>query len=111
MKLESWRTMTSENTMNRKTERSNQQISTFLRWINAILKRKGISIENIRSDLADGVVLIALVEYLSGKSFSDYNKQPTQRNQKIENVSLIVHFLAKENVLLNCEIGNYFKRG
>lgn len=99
--------MTSENTMNRKTEKFNQQINTFLRWINAILKRKGLSIGNIRSDLADGVVLIALVEYLSRKLIPKYHKQPTQRIQKIENVSLVIRFLEKENVFLDGDIGNY----
>lgn len=98
--------MTSENNMNRKIEKSNnQQINTFLRWINAIIKEKGKAIENLRNDLCDGVVLIALIEVLSGKCLSNYHKQPTQQKQKIENVSLVIQFLELENIEIIVDIG------
>jgi filamin len=53
-------------------------------------------IDNLQYDLSDGLSLIALIEVLSHKKLTRYNKRPTFLSQKLENVSVALGFL--ENV-------------
>ncbi|ESN92240.1 hypothetical protein HELRODRAFT_181576 [Helobdella robusta] len=69
------------------------QKNTFTRWINERLKIADKHIENIETDLSDGLKLIALLEILSGKKFQKYNKNPVFRPQKLENVTMALKFL------------------
>ena len=41
------------------------QQRTFTNWVNANLKGQGLSVETLESDLADGVLLIKLLETLA----------------------------------------------
>ena len=43
------------------------QKMTFTKWINEKLKHSGVHVKDLFSDLADGVILIKLMETLSGK--------------------------------------------
>ena len=43
---------------------------TFTNWVNDKLKRSGVHVKDLFSDLADGVVLIKLMEVLSGKKMN-----------------------------------------
>ena len=44
------------------------QKTTFTNWINEKLKHSGVHIKDLFTDLADGLVLIKLMEVLSGKN-------------------------------------------
>ena len=45
-----------------------QQEKTFTRWVNRQLEGAGLSIADLRTDLRSGLVLIKLMEVLSGSS-------------------------------------------
>lgn len=61
------------------------QRRVFTRWANAYLKQKRIAIEDITTDFADGVNLIALLEVLTREPPSFKYKKPTP-----EKVSVLI---------------------
>lgn len=74
------------------------QQNTFTRWANEHLKIINSNINNLETDLSDGLRLIALIEILSQKRMPKYNKRPTFRSQKLENVSVALKFLEVEGI-------------
>ncbi|XP_017847553.1 filamin-A isoform X2 [Drosophila busckii] len=74
------------------------QQNTFTRWANEHLKTIDRSINNLETDLSDGLRLIALIEVLSQKRLPKHNKRPTFRSQKLENVSVALKFLQDEGI-------------
>ena len=76
------------------------QQNTYTRWLNIKLKHVKRSIVDLQTDLADGLNLIALVEVLSGKTITKYNRKPNFRSQKLENISIISKFLSVEGIFL-----------
>uniref|UniRef100_A0A3P9CHZ6 Filamin B n=1 Tax=Maylandia zebra TaxID=106582 RepID=A0A3P9CHZ6_9CICH len=77
------------------------QQNTFTRWINEHLKCVNKRIVDLQLDLGDGLRLIALLEVLSHKKmYRKYHPRPTFRQMKLENVSVALEFLEKENIKL-----------
>jgi len=76
------------------------QARAFTRWTNAKLAPRNMTIETLTTDFCDGIALINLLEVLSGKSLGRYNKKPSMKVQKMENVTLALNFLKKEGVKL-----------
>ncbi|XP_039366537.1 filamin-A isoform X1 [Mauremys reevesii] len=77
------------------------QQNTFTRWCNEHLKCVQKRIANLQADLADGLRLIALLEVLSQKKLGrKYNQRPTFRQMQLENVSVALEFLERENIKL-----------
>lgn len=74
------------------------QQNTFTRWANEHLKSINQNINSLESDLSDGLRLIALIEILAQKQMPKYNKRPTFRSQKLENVSVALKFLENEGI-------------
>ncbi|UJR25922.1 hypothetical protein I4U23_007270 [Adineta vaga] len=72
------------------------QQNTFTRWMNERLKLVHRHIDNLQTDLSDGLNLIALIEILVKKKLPRYNHRPQFRSQKLENVSVVLDYL--ENV-------------
>ncbi|XP_068218759.1 filamin-A isoform X2 [Palaemon carinicauda] len=72
------------------------QQNTFTRWANEHLKSASKHIGNLETDLSDGLRLIALIEVLSGKRLPKHNKRPNFRSQKLENVSVALQFLERD---------------
>ena len=85
------------------------QKNCFTRWANEHLKTVNKHIADLSTDLSDGLRLVALVEVLSGKRFRKYNKRPTFRNQKIENVTIALKFLEVDEGIKIVNIGNCFQ--
>lgn len=81
------------------------QKNTFTRWANEHLKTVNKNINNLDSDLSDGLRLIALVEVLSGKKFKHVNKRPNFRTQKLENVTMVLEFLERDEGIRIVNIG------
>lgn len=81
------------------------QQNTFTRWANEHLKTVSKHIGNLETDLCDGLRLITLVEVLSGKRLPKHNKRPTFRSQKLENVSVALEFLEKDEAIRIVNIG------
>ncbi|XP_076028123.1 filamin B a isoform X2 [Genypterus blacodes] len=77
------------------------QQNTFTRWTNEHLKCVNKRIADLQLDLGDGLRLIALLEVLSQKKmYRKYHQRPNFRQMKLENVSVALEFLDKENIKL-----------
>lgn len=81
------------------------QKNTFTRWANEHLKTVNKNIADLETDLSDGLRLIALVEVLSGKKFSKFNRRPNFRTQKLENVTMALRFLEEDEGIRIVNIG------
>lgn len=81
------------------------QQNTFTRWANEHLKTVQKNVGNLETDLSDGLRLIALIEVLSGKLLPKHNKRPNFRSQKLENVSVALRFLEKDEGIRIVNIG------
>ncbi|CAM4731422.1 unnamed protein product [Leuciscus chuanchicus] len=77
------------------------QQNTFTRWCNEHLKGVNKRVADLQLDLSDGLRLIALLEVLSQKKmYRKYHARPTFRQMKLENVSVALEFLDRENIKL-----------
>ncbi|KAM7005424.1 filamin B a isoform 2-T2 [Tautogolabrus adspersus] len=77
------------------------QQNTFTRWTNEHLKCVNKRIVDLQVDLGDGLKLIALLEVLSQKKmYRKYHSRPNFGQMKLENVSVALEFLEKENIKL-----------
>lgn len=82
--------------------------SNFLiRWANEHLKNVNRYIMALETDLADGLLLIALVEVLSGKRMPRHNRRPTLKAQKLENINIALKFLTHDEGIKIVNIGKY----
>jgi len=73
-----------------------------------LLKVVNKHIADLETDLSDGLRLIALVEVLSGKLFQQkYTRRPTLRPQKLENVTMALRFLERDEGIRIVNIGEY----
>jgi len=83
------------------------QKNTFTRWTNENLKSAKMVVTDLEKDLSDGLKLIGLIEVLSGKKFGKFNKKPTFRTQKFENVTQSLRFLEEREGIKIVNIGLY----
>ena len=84
------------------------QKNTFSRWANEHLKTVNKHLTNLELDLSDGLRLLALVEVLAGQKFQKFNKRPNFRTQKLENVTVCLRFLEKDEGIRIVNIGEYY---
>jgi len=63
------------------------------------LSERLLKIADLATDLADGVLLINLMEVISGKKI-DHTKKPRHPVQKLENCGLAINFLTREGIKL-----------
>ncbi|XP_026077532.1 filamin-B-like isoform X1 [Carassius auratus] len=77
------------------------QQNTFTRWCNEHLKSVNKRVADLQLDLSDGLRLISLLEVLSQKKmYRKYHARPNFRQMKLENVSVALEFLDRENIKL-----------
>jgi hypothetical protein len=77
------------------------QKKTFTRWSNNFLMRRKMKINDLQTDLADGLYLINLLELISNKEIGGrYNKNPKIRSQLLENTSLALKFVQQNGIKL-----------
>jgi len=82
------------------------QQRTFTGWCNEFLKDRGMHINDLSKDLKDGVLLINLLEIISGKSVPQrWNRHPKVPTQKYENTAIAVDFVKAEGIKL-VNVGN-----
>lgn len=74
------------------------QQNTFTRWANERLKVASSHIDDLETDLSDGLRLIRLIEALAQRNLPKHNKRPVFRSQKLENVSVALKFLDDEGI-------------
>lgn len=76
------------------------QQNTFTRWVNDEIRLRGMRIDDMKTELKDGLVLINLMEIISGKSLGRYNKHPVIIQQKLENLNIALRFIKAEGLKL-----------
>uniref|UniRef100_A0A8C4N1W2 Calponin-homology (CH) domain-containing protein n=1 Tax=Eptatretus burgeri TaxID=7764 RepID=A0A8C4N1W2_EPTBU len=77
------------------------QQNTFTRWCNEHLKCVHKQINDLHTDLSDGLRFIALLEVLSQKKMPrKHNARPIIRQMQLENVSVGLEFLEREHIRL-----------
>ncbi|EFA84721.1 gelation factor [Heterostelium album PN500] len=76
------------------------QKRTFTGWANNYLKERILKINDLGTDLEDGVLLINLLEIISSKKILKFNKTPKIRLHKMENNNLAVNFIKTEGLKL-----------
>jgi len=76
------------------------QKKTFTRWANTFLKERIMKIDDVKTDLANGVMLINLLEIISSKNLGKFNKQPKIKTQMLENNLVALNFLRTEGIKL-----------
>lgn len=87
-----------EHTLSENAEWKKIQQNTLTKWINEHLHKINLQINNIETDLSDGIVLIKLLEVLTNKKLPKYHEQPTFRSHRLENVGVALKFLVQENI-------------
>jgi hypothetical protein len=78
------------------------QIKTFTRWINGHIAIRGLKVESLETDLNDGVILINLLEILTGKSIEKYYKAPKNKTYMIANHTIALTFMGQQKLAVNC---------
>jgi len=76
------------------------QKRTFTRWANNFLTERMMKIEDLGTNLSDGLLLVNLLEVISSKPIPAYNKKPKIRAQKLENTGACLQFLKNEGIKL-----------
>jgi hypothetical protein len=76
------------------------QKKTFTKWLNTHLKTRGLSISELETAFENGIVLIALCEILSNTSLGRYDKNPSIRIKKIQNVQTALKFIVNSGFRL-----------
>lgn len=76
------------------------QTKTFTNWVNSHLIKRGKKIESVLTDLDDGVMLLNLLETISGDDVGKINSTPKMRIHKIENLNKALKFIADHGVKL-----------
>jgi len=77
-----------------------QQLKTFTRWWNSVLKPRGVKIEDLVVEVSPGVNPIMLYEELSGTLVKKYSKKPPSRFQKLENQNIFLKALKEKGIRL-----------
>ncbi|KAF1942039.1 alpha-actinin-2 [Clathrospora elynae] len=76
------------------------QQKTFTKWLNSKLKSREVEINDLITDLSDGIILIHLLEILSNESLGRYASRPKLRVQKFENVNKSLDFIRSRRIQL-----------
>ncbi|XP_069103934.1 filamin-A-like [Argopecten irradians] len=74
------------------------QRDTFTNWVNEQLKSKGSEIHDLRTDFADGVKLVALVEALKRQKLPGTVSKPSNQYEKLQNITVALEGIAADNV-------------
>jgi hypothetical protein len=62
------------------------------------LKKRGLRISSVLTDLEDGLILIQLAEILSSRTISSYCKNPRVIPQKLSNLAVVLQVFQQEGV-------------
>jgi len=77
------------------------QKKTFTGWVNNHLKKRGLKVEDLTTDLSSGINLYNLLEIISDETFDcKFVKNPKMKIQKIQNVGFCLKFIEQHGVKL-----------
>ncbi|GAM24874.1 hypothetical protein SAMD00019534_080490 [Acytostelium subglobosum LB1] len=71
------------------------QLDSFTGWINSHLQERSLAVHNLSTDFSDGVLLINLLEIISGKKVVRYVRHPKFLQHKIDNIVIALGFMEK----------------
>ncbi|KAK3096080.1 hypothetical protein FSP39_022879 [Pinctada imbricata] len=75
------------------------QKNTFTNWVNEQIKTKGVQIHDLRTDLTDGLLLVALVESLQRRRVrGSVVSQPSNQYEKLQNLNIALDAMASDNI-------------
>ena len=77
------------------------QYKAFTTWCNLHLKKANLELANLKTDFADGIKLIRLIEVISEESLGKYNKKPISKFQT--NMDIVGHLDC-----ISCTAGQLF---
>lgn len=84
----------------------NIQKNTFTNWVNEQLRMRGISVHDLRTDLADGVSLVALLEVLQRRRINGAVERPNNPHEVLQNLNAALEAIGEDNVrIVNIGIG------
>ncbi|MCJ1428515.1 hypothetical protein MMC29_006425 [Sticta canariensis] len=69
------------------------QQKTFTKWLNSKVSPRDVSVNDLVTDLSDGVILIHLLEVLGNENLGRYASKPKLRVQRFENVNVALDFI------------------
>ena len=69
------------------------QIKSFTTWVNLHLAKVGMEVADLKTDFADGLRLIKLVEVISEEQLGKYTKKPISKFQKVENLNVALNYI------------------
>lgn len=78
-----------------------QECRTFLRWVNVKLNQNNVKpINNLQTDLCDGIVLVEIFEICSGRKIGDkFTKVNTKlRQHHIDRIALVLDCMRGDNI-------------
>ena len=75
------------------------QAHTFKNWVNEKLAPSGLMVEDLVSDLRDGVCLVTLVEILQQKKLRKISR-PMNQHQWLENVTTALRAIEQDGIKL-----------
>jgi hypothetical protein len=64
--------------------------------------KRGLKVENLGTDMRDGVMLINLLEILTGKTIEGYYKAPKSKTFMIVNHTIALAFMGQQKIGSNC---------
>jgi hypothetical protein len=76
-----------------KLARSEYHQKILMAWVNKHLKEREMKVENLSKDFQNGVILINLLEAISGQQVKTYYREPTRLYQYLENLEVAVKFM------------------
>lgn len=82
------------------------QTHTFRNWVNDKLKETGLYVEDLSTDLCDGVRLVALIEVLQKRKLRNVLR-PVNQHQMLENATTALNAITADGIKL-VNIGQYF---
>lgn len=88
----------------RNENRSRLEEQTFTKWVNNVLrghkKSSECRVENLQTDLKDGLKLVQVLETLSKEKMPGVHRKPQFEQQKIDNLNACFKFMEKANIKL-----------
>lgn len=79
------------------------QVKNYINWVNTHLKKRpGVKlIENLQTDMRDGVALIHLIEVISGNVLADVNLNPKTNADYKDNIDKVLRFMHHNSIKMH----------
>jgi len=72
----------------------------YIAWCNTFLQQRNMRVEDLTRDLADGVLLVNLLEISYDTSLGRYNAAPRRLAHKLSNVTQVMDFMRSHRIEL-----------